>query len=76
MLILSRKIGERMTERNARRLEDMIRGRSTEAQRWAAIQARIGGAPRNLGVLRSGLLGGLYASPQMRGILPLDQIAQ
>ena len=41
---IARKVGEMMTERNARRLEEMIRSRSAEAGRGRAMQARINAA--------------------------------
>lgn len=72
---LARKAGERITQREANRLEEMIRARSAEAERWRAIQARINGVlPPSLGTPAVGLLGGLGGSNQMRGgLLPFDQ---
>lgn len=69
---IARKAGESMTRRDIAALERMIRERSPEAQRWAAIQARINAAnPQGaLGAPAGGLLGGVLAAPQQFGILP------
>lgn len=61
---VARKIGEHITQRNAVALEEMIRGRSPEAARWRAAQARIAASnPQRLSYAQSGMLGAALGLP-------------
>lgn len=60
---LARKGAEKMTKSAAANLEEMLRSRSAEAEKWAAMQARINAAqPAQLGYSDAGLLSGLLSS--------------
>lgn len=63
-----RGLANRSTAKQAAKVSELIRSRSPEAQKWAAIQARINaGRPRPTSATQTGLLSGLFAS--QRGLL-------